>query len=153
MSDCIYVPQNYDAQAVDSFLRGEVDEICIELKAVDWETQESFSVTDATLQLDLIKSQSPHSRDVPADVISYPDSSGSVIISFAITEKNVGLQDYRAIRHCGNARELLGASCLTFTVSRENESRQWTFEFSPISGVLGKFAWHEIDPQSSTNAL
>lgn len=153
MSDCIFIPQNYDVQAVDRFLRGEDDEICIELKAVDWETQEGSSITNATLQFDLIKSQNPHSLDVRADVISYPDSSGSVIVSFVITEKNVGLQDYRAIRHRGNARELLGASCLTFTVSRENESRQWTFEFSSISGVLGKFAWHEIDPQSSTSAL
>ena len=151
MSDCIFIPQNYDVQAVNRFLRGEDDEICIELKAVDWETQEGSLITDATLQLDLIKSQNPHSLDVRADVVSYPDSSGSVIISFVVTEKNVGLQDYRAIRHCGSARDLLGASRLFFAVSSESESREWAFEFSPISGALGKCVWHEVDSQSSTN--
>lgn len=150
MSDCcIYEPQNYDLQAVDRFLRGETREICIELKCVDQEKSEDFAITDAILQLDLIKCREPHMCDVPAHDTPYFDPSGLATLSFLITEKTVGPQDYHAICHCGTALDLLGASRLLLVISGGSESRECVFEFSPVSGIFGNYVWHEVDLQDS----
>ena len=88
MSDCcIYEPQNYDPQAVDRFLRGETREICIELKCVEQEKSEDFAITDAVLQLDLIKCREPHMCDVPAHNTPYFDPSGLAKLSFLIPRR------------------------------------------------------------------
>ncbi|WP_432335515.1 hypothetical protein [Collinsella aerofaciens] len=150
MSDCcIYEPQNYDPQAVDRFLRGETREICIELKCVEQEKSEDFAITDAVLQLDLIKCREPHMCDVPAHNTPYFDPSGLAKLSFLITEKTVGSQDYHAICRCGAAHHLLGGSRLLLVISEGSESRECAFEFSPASGVFGKYVWHEVDLQAS----
>lgn len=150
MSDCcIYEPQNYDLQAVDRFLRGETREICIELKCVEQEKSEDFAITDAVLQLDLIMCGEPHMCNVSAHGTPYFDPSGLATLSFLITEKTVGSQDYHAICRCGVAHHLLGGSRLLLVISEGSESRECAFEFSPASGVFGKYVWHEVDLQAS----
>lgn len=150
MSDCcIYEPQNYDLQAVDRFLRGETREICIELKCAEQEKSEDFAITDAVLQLDLIMCGEPHMCNVSAHGTPYFDPSGLATLSFLITEKTVGSQDYHAICRCGNARDLLGGSRLLLVISERSESRECAFEFSPALGVFGRYVWHEVDLKAS----
>lgn len=150
MSDCcIYEPQNYDQQAVDRFLRGETSELCIELKCVEREKIKDFAITDAVLQLDLIMCEEPHVCNVPAHGTPNFDPSGLATLSFLITEKAVGSQDYRAICRCGNALDLLGASRLLLVISEGGKLRECSFEFSPASGMFGKCVWHEVDLQAS----
>lgn len=150
MSDCcIYEPQNYDRQAVDRFLRGETREICIELKCVEQERSEDFAITDAVLQLDLIKCGEPHMCEVSAHDTPYFDPSGLAKLSFLITEKTVGSQDYHAICRCGAAHDLLGGSRLLLEISGGSESRECAFEFSPALGLSGKYVWHEVDLKAS----
>ena len=150
MSDCcIYEPQNYDRQEVDRFLRGETRELCIELKCVEQEKSEDFAITDAILQLDLIMCGEARMCDVSVRHAPYFDPSGLATLSFLITEKTVGSQDYHAICRCGTALDLLGASRLLLVISEGSESRECAFEFSPASGVFGKYVWHEVDLQAS----
>lgn len=150
MSDCcIYEPQNYDRQEVDRFLRGETREICIELKCVKQEKSEDFAITDVVLQLDLIMCEKPHMYNVSAHDTPYFDPSGLATLSFLITEKTVGSQDYHAICRCGNARDLLGGSRLLLVISERSESRECAFEFSPALGVFGRYVWHEVDLKAS----
>lgn len=150
MSDCcIYEPQNYDRQAVDRFLRGETREICIELKCVEQEKSEDFAITDAVLQLDLIMCGEPHMCEVSAHDTPYFDPSGLAKLSFLITEKTVGSQDYHAICRCGAAHDLLGGSRLLLEISGGSESRECAFEFSPALGLSGKYVWHEVDLKAS----
>lgn len=150
MSDrCIYEPQNYDRQAVDRFLRGETREICIELKRVEQEKSEDFAITDAVLQLDLIMCGEPHMCEVSAHDTPYFDPSGLAKLSFLITEKTVGSQDYHAICRCGAAHDLLGGSRLLLEISGGSESRECAFEFSPALGLSGKYVWHEVDLKAS----
>jgi len=87
--------------------------------------------------------------NVSAHGTPYFDPSGLATLSFLITEKTVGSQDYHAICRCGNARDLLGGSRLLLVISERSESRECAFEFSPALGVFGRYVWHEVDLKAS----
>lgn len=140
MEKVALVPLNYRLDDVQKLINHETDELCVRLQTSDHDIHEELRLEKISLMLNVAGDNFLYEPVVDPCFISGQDADGVIEIAFSITERSLGGDAFRIVRHYKEPVDLVGASRLCFTVSDKTEH---TYDFTRLV-PFGSLAWAEV---------
>lgn len=140
MEKVTFVPLSYRFADVQDFINCKTDELCIRLQTSDRVFHRELCLEEISLRLDVAGGTVFYEPVIGPSFVSGQNADGVIKIAFPITERSLGSDAFRIVRHYTKPIDLVGSSRLHFTTSDKTEH---TYDFTCMASS-SNLDWVEI---------
>ena len=140
MEKVTFVPLSYRLADVQDFINCKTDELCIGLQTSDHDFHRELFLEEINLRLYVVGDTVLFEPAIDPSFVSVQNAEGVIEVAFPITERSLGSDAFRIVRHYTKPVDFVGLSRLRFTTSDKTEH---IYDFTR-TGSSSNLAWVEI---------